>query len=194
MSKSVTLIASPATTGSTKKTAMTTSAGAANHHATCRRPIRRTDARLYVPPTLGASPLRWPPGGAVRARGGPSRSLASPREQPAPLFEDAVGACIELAHRLVDGPLSARRALGDVAHLVGDAFPLGHFRRRLHALELLAKCARMRIGGKRRVLPRASARRQVAGHFAKTQLDIGPRQIFDELPCGILSTRRAKHD
>src|SRR6185503_9089910 len=135
MSKSVRLIASAATTGNTKKTAMTTSAGAANHHAICRRPIRRTD----------------------------SRSLASPREQPAPLFEDAVGARVELARRLVDRPLSACRALGDVAHLVGDAFPLGHFRRRLHALELIAKRARMRIGGKRRILPRASARRQVTG-------------------------------
>src|SRR5437879_785091 len=88
-----------------------------------------------------------------------SSLCASPREQPPAFFEDPVGARVEFPRRLRDGQFAVDDVLGDDADLVGNAFPLGHFRRGLDALELLAKRSRINIIGKRTFAPRAAPRR-----------------------------------
>src|SRR5436190_13264546 len=86
-------------------------------------------------------------------------SLRAPaREQPPALFENPVGAPVELLRCLSNRQFAVDDMLGDDTYLVGDAFPLGHFRRGLDALELLAKRACINIVGKRPVGPRAAAR------------------------------------
>src|SRR5438105_11526403 len=92
-----------------------------------------------------------------------SSLCASPRQQPPALFEDPVGARVELPCRLRDGQFAVDDMLGDDPYLVGNAFPLGHFRRGLDALELLAKRSRINVIGKRTFAPRAASRRKGAG-------------------------------
>src|SRR5438132_4961599 len=92
-----------------------------------------------------------------------SSLCASSRAQPPALFEDPVGARVELPRRLRDGQFAVDDMLRDDPYLVGNAFPLGHFRRRLDALELLAKRACINVIGKRTFAPRAASRRKVAG-------------------------------
>ncbi len=71
------------------------------------------------------------------------RGLA--RSHPAALFEDRVGARVEIGERLVGAVAAADRALGGEADFLRDALPFGHFRRRLDAFELIAERGRVRI-------------------------------------------------
>src|SRR5439155_14485425 len=104
------------------------------------------------------------------------------RQHPASLFEDSIGARVERSRRLRDGQVAVDDALGHEPYLVGDPLPFGDFRRRLHALELLSKCARINVVGERAFGPRTAPRRQVAGELVKASLDRRLRQIFDQLP------------
>src|SRR5947207_6378516 len=116
-----------------------------------------------------------------------SSLCASPREQPPALFEDPVGARVELLRRLRDGQFAVDDVLGDDPYLVGNAFPLGHFRRRFDALELLAKRACINVIGKRTFAPRAASRWKVARQRMKAPLHGRLRQILEQLPPAALA-------
>jgi hypothetical protein len=73
-------------------------------------------------------------------------------------------------------------ALGDEPDLVGDAFPLRHLRRRLDALQLLAKRSCMNVFRERAFAPGATPRWQVARERMETALHVGLREVFDQLP------------
>src|SRR5882672_6091155 len=116
------------------------------------------------------------------------------REEPASLLENAIGASIEFPHGLFDLPLAADGLLGDEPHFIGDALPLRHLGRGLHAFELIPKRPRVDIGGECRVVPRGAPWRQVAGQRVEPQLDVGTREVFDQLPGRRLRVRGAKQD
>src|SRR6476646_2883022 len=95
---------------------------------------------------------------------------AVPREHPAALFEDLVGACVEIAERNVRALATANDALGRDAQLLCDAFPFGHFRCRLDALELIAERLRVLVVRELGIVPRAATRRQVAAERVEARL------------------------
>src|SRR5690349_9867956 len=105
----------------------------------------------------------------------PISRRASALQHPAPLFEDPIGACVELTRRLRHRQIAVDDALRDQSYLVGDSLPLGNLRRRLDALELLAKRACMNIFSERAGGPRAAPRRQIAGQVMKALLHRGLR-------------------
>ena len=120
------------TTGSTKKTAMTASAGAASAQPT--------------------TPVR------VIADGRPLR----PGKEPAALLEQGVDPGVELRRRFVDVLLACDHALGGELHGLEDTLPLGDLRRGAHALELVERTpatARRRERGARQALGAAAGRR-----------------------------------
>src|ERR1700726_163422 len=115
----------------------------------------------------------------------------SASEQPAALFENSVGARVELLHGLIHRKLAVYRALGDDPHLVGDALPLRHFRRRLDAFQLVTEGARVDIVRDRPVGPGGASRREISGELVKTSLDSRLRSVLDKLPCGSPATPSA---
>ncbi len=50
------------------------------------------------------------------------------------------------------------------------------------------------VGRERRVAPRAAPRRQVAGQRVEAQLDVGSRQVLDQLPRAVLGVRAPEND
>ncbi len=63
-------------------------------------------------------------------------------------------------------PCTARSAT--MPHLARDSLPLGHLRRRLDALQLVAKRARVDVAGKTPAAPARPPRRQIAGQLRET--------------------------
>src|SRR3989440_2422204 len=120
-------------------------------------------------------------------------TTGSAPEQPAALFENPVGSRVKLFHGLIHRKLAVYRALGDNPHLVGDALPLRHFRRRLDAFQLVTKGARIDIVRDGPVGPGGASRREVAGELVKASLDGRLRKVLDQLPCGRLVTRSAEY-
>src|SRR5258705_448115 len=98
------------------------------------------------------------------------------REQPAALFEDPVGAPVELLDGLVHRDVAVHEALGHEANLRGDALPLRHFRRGLGTLQLVAKRPRVNVVDQAALAPRASPRRKVPREVVKTPLHRGLRK------------------
>src|SRR5947208_7619835 len=84
---------------------------------------------------------------------------ASSREQPPALFENPVGAAVELPRCLSHRQFAVDDMLGHDAYLIGNALPFGHFRHGLDALELLAKRSCINIIRERTFAPCAAARR-----------------------------------
>src|SRR5690349_22598301 len=152
MSKSVKLMASAATTGTAKKAAIASTAGATNSQ----------------------------PASAVRFMDSRSSSRR-PGEHPAALLEHPVHAAVELGGRIAGAEVAAHHALGHEPHLLGDALPLGHLRRGLHAVELVAEGARMHVAlqGPR---PARAPRRQVARDLVEAPLRLRLRQVLDHAP------------
>src|SRR5437868_9264171 len=125
MSKSVTLKRTDATTGTTKKTAISTSAGATNAHpgATCHR----------VPAARRATSCRCTGGvsvGIVMLRRVTGIALLRAREHPAAFFEDRVDVGVERGERRVERRPTADRRLDVLAERACDALPFGDLRRR----------------------------------------------------------------
>jgi len=88
------------------------------------------------------------PQGGERFGAALQRSLgAFPREQPAALFEDPIGARIEFRGRLFNRKVTVDETLGHDAYLGRDALPLGHLGRRLDTLQLIAEGAGVNVGG-----------------------------------------------
>ncbi len=88
---------------------------------------------------------------------------------------------------------AAHDLLGHHLHFVHDALPFRNRRRGLHALELVAEGARVRIARKARIGPRGAARRQVSRERVESLLHVGLRQVFDQAPCRVLVARRLDH-
>src|ERR1700682_2380170 len=120
-------------------------------------------------------------------------TTCSAPEQPAAFFENPIGARVELLHGLIHRKLTVYRALGDEPHLVGDALPLRHFRRRLDAFQLVTEGTRIDIVRKGRVDPGGASRRKIARELVKTSLDRRLRKILDQLPRHRLFARSAEY-
>jgi hypothetical protein len=113
-------------------------------------------------------------------------------EHPTPLLEDVVRAAIHFGGGLVDRQLVVRDELTDEAHLLRDAFPLGHLRRGHGAFELVAERLDVRIVRQRGRRPRA---RRGGGLpvIACSRICLrGLGQPRDELPRSLLVLRGAE--
>src|SRR5690606_2224927 len=130
MSKSVKLSRNAASTGSRKNTPIRKSAGP-----------RKTSAEAPAPPASPGISGRRRRGRAGPAGAGRTPRAASaaasgtrlisplrflPREQPAPLLEDAVDLRVQCAQRLIHRGRAARRALALLEHLGHDQLGLRH--------------------------------------------------------------------
>src|ERR1700676_3822326 len=120
-------------------------------------------------------------------------TTCSTLEQPAALFQNSVRTRVELLHGLIHRKLAVHRALGDEPHLVGNALPLRHFRRRLDAFQLVTEGACINIVRDRPVGPGGASRREISGEFVKTSLCSRLRKVLDQLPRGTLVTRSAEY-
>src|SRR5690242_19419411 len=103
-------------------------------------------------------------------RRGARSSRAVPREHPAALLEDLVGARVEIAKRNVRALAAAHDAFGRDAHLLRDALPFRNFWRRLDAFELIAERFGVLVVRKLGIIPRAAAWREVAAERMEARL------------------------
>src|SRR5215467_3855373 len=110
MSKSVKLIASAPTTGTTKNAAIAASAGATKSQ----------------PATVRLIPF---------SPGGPAI------EHPAPLFENAIGARIQVGRCIVGSEVAVHHAFYGQAHFGRNALPFGYLGRGPDAFELVEEGA-----------------------------------------------------
>src|SRR5882672_1985616 len=171
MSKSVRLKTTDATTGTTKKTAISTSAGATNAH-----PGSRGRARARPAAAVASAPI------AAR------RAL----EDPAALLEDRVDVAIERREGVVERRAAANRRLDVLADGACDALPLRDLRRRPDVLELDRERLRAPVAAQERIVPRVAARREVAREPIERQLLRRLGEILDEAPCRVGVRRPAR--
>ncbi len=116
-----------------------------------------------------------------------------PHQQRAPLGQNSIDRRIQIVQGLIDRHAAANHAIGHQLHLVGDAFPLRHFRRRLDQFELFAKRARILVVRQFRIIPRAAPRGQVAGQLIEPILLLDRGQEFRQLPCQLFVFRTAEN-
>jgi hypothetical protein len=114
--------------------------------------------------------------------------------QPAALLEHCVDPGVELPASSLRTLLPLHDAFGGELHLLKDAFPLGDLGSGPHALELLRKRLRGRIGREGRYVPGAAPRRQVAGQGVEALHRRGLAQEADQLPGSLLSSRALEDD
>src|SRR6266478_5706807 len=162
MSKSVRLNTTDATTGTTKKTAISASAGATNAHP-----------------------------GATRGPSAAIAMLRA-REHPAALLEDRVDVGVERGERRIERRPAADRRLDVLAERARDALPFRDLRCRAHVPKLDPERLRAAVVAQQRVVPRVAARREITGESIERELLRGLGQILDEAPRRVGVRRAAR--